>query len=67
MSPDEFKQLNVKFIDELRARIKAEGYTFEPRVLQQRGNVLIIQLSTELYQLYNDGNRANWDFVGYGQ
>lgn len=65
MSPNEYKALMPVFLTKLNERLKADGYTFEAKVLQQLPDMWIILVLNEVYQLYCDGNRANWEWVGY--
>jgi hypothetical protein len=66
MSPKDYKQLSNKFIDRLRLVCKDENLSMQ--VLQPANNASvtdIIRIENELYSLYNNGQRAYWEFIGY--
>lgn len=63
MSPKEFKELNTKFLDALNVKLmEKEGIT--AKVVGIQGPQTYIQILNEVFVLYNDGNRAWWDFYG---
>lgn len=64
MSPKEFKQLNTKFIPALNVKLmEKEGITAE--VIGMQGPITHIRILNEVFELFNDGNRANWRFLGH--
>lgn len=65
MSPSEYIALVPTFLQKLEERLTQEGYKIKPIVVQQLPNIWIILVLNEVYQLYNDGNRCNWEFLGF--
>lgn len=66
MSPSEFRQLSFKFLAELEQRLLKEGFddSTKPEIVQTRPNSHIIRIVHEYYELYNDGDRADWQYLG---
>lgn len=65
MSPSEYIALVPTFLQKLEERLTQEGYKIKPIIVQQLPNIWIILVLNEVYQLYCDGNRANWEFLGF--
>ena len=66
MNREEFRQLSYKFLAALEQRLLKEGYNTgsKPEIVQTNRNSLIIRVATDYYELYNDGDRADWAYVG---
>lgn len=65
MSPKEMRQLSFKFIEELERRLIEQGYTKGcVEILQTRPNSHILKVVDEVYELYCDGNYADYQFLG---
>lgn len=68
MNQKEFLNLNKDFEEVMRERCKEEGISFQklPANFQGFGGTLFM-LGNEVYELYNDGNTASWQFKGFMQ
>lgn len=64
MSPKEYSNLKDAFMVKLAERLKADGYTFEPRIVHKTNHSYLILLLNEVYELFCDGESASWDFRG---
>ena len=59
------RQLSLKFMLELEKRLIADGFVGGcVEILQTRPKSHVIKVVDEVYELYNDGNYANWQYLG---
>lgn len=72
MSPKEFKALTVDFIREIDKRVAERGGSIE--YVQGSDKTHFIKVDDgnigtpeEVYELYNDGEQAMWQFKGYSK
>ena len=69
MKPSEFKDLTPKLYDALEDRVRASGGSVKMRTLSPTTNVFLLDAGylnspVEAYELYNDGEKAEWRFRG---
>lgn len=65
MSPKEMKALSFDFIKELEKRLIADGYEKGcVEILQTRPNSHILRVVTDIWELYCDGNYADYQYLG---
>jgi hypothetical protein len=62
MNREEYKQLNSKLEKELREKLKDQDISIRVSGLDSRRTLFI--LDTEAYIVYNDGDRADWQYMG---
>lgn len=68
MSPLEYKALHDKFILELQKRLHKEQIpctVLEDRRGDAGWETILIVNNTEAYSVWNNGEKAGWDFKGY--
>ena len=65
MNQKEFKELTAKFHTKVQEKLRAQGYTAAVQLLPSgRTDVQRIVVGNEVYDVFNNGNIAQWQFVG---
>lgn len=72
MNPKEFKQLNIAFLESLSNICADKGYSCIDQQISQDTTLFFINAGyhkseTEVYELFNNGERAEWRFAGIQQ
>lgn len=72
MKPSEFKALTLRFIEELGNVCADKGYSMVDQQISQDTTLFMINAGyhgsqTEVFELFNNGNRAEWRFAGIRQ
>ena len=66
MSPNEFKGLTKNFHTKVQQKLSDMKWSVPVQILPSlKPNTETIIVGTEVYEIYNDGNLAEWNFVGH--